>query len=53
MTSNTRFNLPLPLRQCRLSECYVDARIGAPFLLNDLPKTEGDTTEKIEQEGQE
>jgi len=24
-----------------------------PFLLNDLPKTEGDTTEKIEKEGQE
>ena len=31
MLYNTHFNLTLPLRQCRLSECYTDARTGALF----------------------
>ena len=38
LTYNTRFNLTLPVRQCRLSECYVDCPVGNGVLNMELIK---------------
>ena len=45
---------PAKCRYVLQLNCTLCRRLTEPpFLLNDLPKTEGDTTEKIEKEGQE
>jgi len=51
---NTRFNADIADKpQMQVKRMLCRRLTEPPFLLNDLPKTEGDTTEKIEKEGQE